>query len=460
MVKRALIIDDEAHLRKVLSIMLGQAGWQVAQAAGGEEGLRLALAPAEGALDVVLCDMRMPGLDGLAVLERLKAASPELPVVIMTAFASVDTAVAAMKAGAADYVSKPFNEEQILLVLDKALERRRIIDENRRLKRELSERYDFSQIVTASPALGRVLDVVRKVADTKTTVLIQGESGTGKELLARAVHHNSPRHEKPFVAVNCGAVPAALMESEFFGHVKGAFTGADRAKEGLFAAADGGTLFLDEVGELGAELQVKLLRVLQDEEIRPVGSVRAQKVDVRLLAATNQDLERLIAERRFREDLYYRLAVIRLRLPPLRERPEDVPLLANHFLNLLAERHKRARGRLSEAALARLARLPWRGNVRELMNVVEQAFLLADGPVIGTDHLPSAPAEVGPAAIPAPPLDGGGGLKSAVGALAGQTERRLIAQALEENGGNRTRAAAALGISRRALQMKIKAHGL
>jgi len=453
---RVLIIDDEPHLRRVLSIMLTQAGYQAKEAGSGEDGLKAA---SEQTFDAVICDIRMPGIDGLNVLGRLKKEQPDLPVIMITAFASVETAVETMKAGAADYISKPFNEDQILIVLAKALERRHILAENRRLRQEVADRYDFSSIITASPRMAKVLEVVAKVAETKSTVLIQGESGTGKELLARAVHYNSLRREEPFIAVNCGAIAASLMESEFFGHVKGAFTGADRAKEGLFAAADKGTLFLDEVGELSLELQVKLLRVLQEEEVRPVGSTATQSVDVRLLAATNHDLETLIAEKRFREDLFYRLAVIRLVLPPLRERPEDVPLLANHFLAHLAAKHGRDKTRFSEAALNHLSRLPWPGNVRELMNVIEQAILLSDSETVGTTHLPPltgfAP-EGFEVAVPPGVHD----LKAVLKELTTQAERTIISQALEANSGNRTRTAQAIGLSRRALLTKIKEYGL
>jgi len=453
---RLLIIDDEPHLRKVLSIMLSSAGYQVSQAASGQEGLEMSRAQA---FDAVICDLRMPGLDGLEVLARLKVRDEDLPVIMITAFASIETAVEAMKAGAADYVSKPFNEDQILIVLDKALERRRLLDENRRLRRDLAEGYDFSSIITASPAMAKVLEVVQKVAETKSTVLIEGQSGTGKELLARAIHHNSPRRDKPFVAVNCGAIPATLMESEFFGHLKGAFTGADRAKEGLLAAAEGGSLFLDEVAELPLELQVKLLRVLQEEEYRPLGATKDRPANLRLLAATNQDLEGEVAAKRFRDDLYYRLAVIRLKLPPLSERPEDIPLLANHFLKKLALKHDKPRARWSSQALGHLSRLPWPGNVRELMNVIEQALLLADGPEIGTEHLP--PLGLGPGRAPGlivPP--GLHNLKALLASLTAEAERAVIGQALEACGGNRTKAAQAIGLSRRALLMKIKEYGL
>ena len=454
-----LIIDDERHLRNILKILLTGAGYSAVEAADGEEGLRLA---DETDFDAVLCDINMPGIDGLTVLRRIKARQPELPVIMITAFASVDTAVEAMKLGASDYVSKPFNEDHILIVLAKALEQRRLLAENRRLKQEVSAKFDFSSIITASPKMTKVLETAAKVIDTKSTILIQGESGTGKELLAKMIHYNSPRQSKPFVAVNCGAIPESLMESEFFGHVKGAFTGADRAKEGLFRAADGGTLFLDEIGELPVELQVKLLRVIQEEEVRPVGSSQSVKIDVRLLAATNQKLEAMVERREFREDLFYRLAVIRLQLPPLRERPEDPPLLANHFLVQLAEKHNRPKARFTAQALQHMSRLPWRGNIRELMNVVEQSLLLSDGPEIGTDYLPPAP-QGQPINGDRPSLQLPAGvmnLKETVADLIRRAEMEIIGRALEAAEGNRTNAAELMGISRRSLQLKIKEYGL
>ena len=453
---RILIIDDERHLRNVLSIMLESAGYEAAQASSGEEGLE---AVAGGDFDAVLCDVKMPGLDGLEVLARLQEDKPDLPVIMITAFASVESAVEAMKAGAANYVSKPFNEDQILIVIEKALEQGRIVDENRRLKKELWGRYDFSSIITVSPKMARILEMVAKVAETKSTILIQGESGTGKELLARAVHYNSPRRDKPFVAVNCGAVPDALIESELFGHVKGAFTGASRDKQGLIEASHGGTLFLDEVGELSPDMQVKLLRVIQEEEIRPVGSTKDKKVDLRLVAATNKDLEALTVENRFREDLFYRLAVIRLTVPALRERPEDVPLLVEHFVREMARKHDRPKPRVEEEALAHLSRLDWPGNVRQLQNVIEQALLLSDGPDIGREYLPPlgrAGAEGFGVEVPPGVID----LKAALAQVTEEVERKAIGQALAALEGNRTRTAEALGISRRALLNKIKAYGL
>ena len=453
---RILIIDDEPHLLTILSIMLESAGYEAQRASSGEEGLAAALA---GEFDAVLCDVRMPGLDGMGVLARLREERPQLPVIMITAFASVESAVAAMKAGAINYVSKPFNEDQILIVIEKALEQSRVLDENRRLRLELGQKYDFSSIITASSGMAKILQTVAKVVETKSTILIQGESGTGKELLAKAIHYNSPRQDKPFIAVNCGAVPGALIESELFGHLKGAFTGADRAKQGLVEAAHQGTLFLDEVGELSPDMQVKLLRVIQEEEVRPVGSTQSRKVDFRLVAATNKDLEALTAESGFREDLFYRLAVIRLTVPPLRQRIEDIPLLANHFMDEMAQKHGRPRLAIPEPIMAHLCALEWPGNVRQLRNVMEQALLLSDGPELGREYLPplggAGGAGVG-VSIPEGVVD----LKAALARAAEQVERRVIGQALEIMGGNRTRTAEALGISRRALLNKIKAHGL
>ena len=343
-----LIVDDEEHIRKIMAIMLGKRGYQCRTAASGPEALEIF---AREDFDVVLTDLNMPGMYGLGLLARLKSEAPDTEVIMVTAFATVDTAIRAMKEGAYDYIAKPFNEEEIVLVLEKALERGRLLDENKRLKKEIGDRRDADLFLGQSPAMRKVFDIISKVAETKATVLITGESGTGKELAARSVHWNGPRADKPFVAVNCGAVPQNLMESEFFGHVKGAFTGADKAKEGLVAEADGGTLFLDEVSELPLEMQVKLLRVLQEEEVKKIGENTPRKVDLRAVAASNRNLKEEVAQGRFREDLYYRLNVISLRMPPLRERPEDIPLLAVHFLAQAVAKNNLQPKRLSPAAI-------------------------------------------------------------------------------------------------------------
>jgi DNA-binding NtrC family response regulator len=461
-----LIVDDEEHIRRIMSIMLGKRGYRCTTAAGGEEALRTA--EREG-VDAVLTDLMMPGLDGLGLLRRLKVIDPDIVVVVVTAFATMETAIEAMKAGAYDYISKPFNEDEMALVLEKALERRRLIDENRRLRKEIGEREDRGSFLGDSPAMRRVFGMIAKVAETKATVLITGESGTGKELAARSIHMNGPRRERPFVAVNCGAIPANLMESEFFGHVRGAFTGADRAKTGLVAEADGGTLFLDEISELPPEMQAKFLRVLQEEEFRRVGENAVRKADLRVLSATNKSLPQEVKEGRFREDLYFRLNVVRIEMPPLRDRREDIPLLALRFLEETVKRNGLPPKKLTPAALKLLAEQPFPGNVRALRNILEQAAVMSDGEHIGPDDLLFTGAAPGPA--PDAPGDPGAGallrlppdmtdLKTAVRLVTAETERVIISRALETVSGNRTRAAQLLGLSRRALITKIQLYGL
>jgi two-component system response regulator AtoC len=460
-----LIVDDEEHIRKIMSIMLSKRGHHCRTAASGQEALELA---EKESFDVVFSDLNMPGLDGLGLLAKLRNIVPDTLVIMVTAFASVDTAIRAMKEGAYDYIAKPFSEEEIVLVLEKALERGRLLDENKRLKREIGERRDANLFLGHSPAITKVFDIIAKVAETKATVLITGESGTGKELAARSIHQNGPRAEKPFVAVNCGAIPQNLMESEFFGHVRGAFTGADKAKTGLVAEADGGTLFLDEVSELPLEMQVKLLRVLQEEEVRRVGENIPRKVDLRVVAATNKNLQQEVSQGRFREDLYYRLNVISLKMPPLRERPEDIPELAAHFLAQAVNKNQLGPKRLSPAALRIMSTQTFGGNVRALKNVVEQAAIMSDGPVIGPEDLPFAAPELGwnkeakgdssspQVRLPAAWTD----LKSSLKTVTEMVERQIIGRALTAQGGNRTRAAELLGLSRRALITKISLYNL
>jgi two-component system response regulator AtoC len=451
--RNVLVVDDDASMRHLLSVILRDHGYEARAVGSAEDALKeLEARP----YDLVLTDVRMPGMGGMGLLREVQRRDPDLVVVVMSAYGNHDTALEAVKAGAWDYVSKPFRPDDVVLVLRKAEERERLARENRRLRGELAEAYRPEAIVGRSPAMEELLRQVRKVAPQKTTVLLEGESGTGKELVARALHELSPRASFPFVAVNCGAIPAELLESELFGHVRGAFTDASRAKKGLAAEADGGTLFLDEIGELPLGLQVKLLRFLQDEEVRPVGDVRARKVDVRVVAATARDLSRAAAEGAFREDLFWRLNVVALRLPPLRDRAADVPALAAHFL----ARFGRLRPELpplsfADEALAALARHRWPGNVRELEHVVERAVVLADGPVIGEEDLPDAVR--GAAAPEAAPAAGDDlSVKRGTRAL----EARLIRAALERTGGNRTRAAELLELSYRALLYKIKDYGL
>ncbi len=457
-----LVADDEPSVRHVLTLVLSGLGYEVRAVADGEEALRELSARA---YDVLLCDVRMPRLDGLSVLRQALAEHPGLTVVVMSAYGSQEQALEAVGAGAYDYVRKPFKPEEIVFVLRKAEERERLLRENRRLQ-GVDGAMPVERILGESEPLRVVLRQVERLAPVGTTILITGESGTGKELVARALHARSPRAAMPFVAVNCGAIPGGLIESELFGHARGAFTDARTARRGLFSEADGGTLFLDEVGELPPPAQVKLLRVLQEGEIRPVGENRAEKVDVRVIAATLRDLGRLVERGEFREDLYYRLNVVNVRVPPLRERTSDIPLLARSFLarfNREFNREPPVRG-FSPEAEALMASYAWPGNVRELENAMERAVLLADGPLILPDNLPerlwaaSPPGPTGDNASPArvPPAGSDLSLKRAIREL----EESYIRAALRRTKGNRTRAAEVLDISHRALLYKIKEYGI
>ena len=462
-----LIVDDEESMRHLLSLILRERGYEVRAVANGEDALK-ELAARD--YDLVLSDVRMPRMDGLTLLREALRQQPDLTFIVMSAYGSHDAAIEAMKAGAYDYVSKPFKPDEVVLVLRKAEERERLARENRRLRTELAHGYRFADIVGASEPLQEVLRQVRKVAPIKTTVLLTGESGTGKELVARAVHELSPRASYPFVAVNCGAIPAELIESELFGHVRGAFTDASRDKKGLAAEADGGTLFLDEIGELPPSLQVKLLRFLQEEEVRRVGDTRSEKVDVRVVAATARDLARAVREGQFREDLFYRLNVVGIRLPPLRERPGDVPRLVEHFL----AKHRGLRSDtpitgVAPEAMEALASYRWPGNVRELEHVIERAVVLADGPELREEDLPeelrTAPRRMPPGVAAAVEAGVAAAGKGAAGGLSVKratraVEEELIRRALDQTGGNRTRAAELLDLSYRALLYKIKEYGI
>jgi len=445
---RVLLVDDEENLRRTLSVVLHQEGYEVETAASGTDAI--ARLP-QAIYDVVVTDVRMPGPDGLAVLEEVKRVHPDTLVVMMSAYGSTDLAIEAVKRGAADYIAKPFRSDELLLTLRKAQERERLRRENTRLRREVARAWGLESVVHRSAAMAEVLRMAEKVADFKTTVLITGESGTGKEVVARAIHLSSVRRDAPFVAVNCGAIPENLLESELFGHVKGAFTDAGRNKKGLFEEADGGTLFLDEVGELPVALQVKLLRVLQDSEIRRVGDVRSVAVDVRVISATSRDLDRDVEEERFRDDLFYRLNVIRIQIPPLRERREDIPVLAEHFFARHAARLGRRGARISPGAMAFLEGLPWPGNVRELENAIERALVLSEDGIVEEGAFRGLPP-AGDAAAGAESLS----IKRAIRLI----EADLIRRALERMGGNRTHAARILEISHRALLYKIKRYGI
>ncbi|MGM0577268.1 MAG: sigma-54-dependent transcriptional regulator [Myxococcota bacterium] len=455
---RILIVDDEQSLREFLEIFLRKEGHDVATARNGEE----AISRIEAGEDyhMVLTDLMMPKVDGMAVLEAVKDRSPDTQVLMMTAYATADTAIEAMKKGAFDYIQKPFRVDEIKVVIDKALSQRRLVEENRQLRAQVHRKYSFHNIIGRSRRMQQVFELVRRVADTRTSVLITGESGTGKELVARAIHHNSGRRDGPLIPVNCGAIPENLMESELFGHVKGAFTGAHTHKEGMFAAADGGSIFLDEIGELPMHLQVKLLRALQERKIRPVGSAQEVSVDVRVVAATNQDLDVAIREGRFREDLYYRLNVIRIEMPPLRERREDIPLIARHFLRRFSEEMDKPIEHFEPGATEALMAYDFPGNVRELENIIERAMTLETHDMVRKESLPpwllrrESPAQGMAAGFTLP--DEGLDLES----LLAEVEKSILAQALERTGGHRTEAARLLGISFRSIRYKLDKYGV
>jgi DNA-binding NtrC family response regulator len=450
-----LVVDDDASVRKVLGALLENAGWSTTRAASGAEALDLVRSADP---DVVVSDLKMPGMDGLELLGHLRSAYPEIPVVLLTAHGSVDAAVEAMKRGAHDFLTKPFDKEQVLAIVEAAS------GQAERGRRDFQGPLVSGArcgIVGDSPAMTRVKDLIEKIAPSPATVLVTGPTGTGKELVASALHVLSDRSQGPFVRLNCGALPETLVESELFGHERGAFTGADKRKPGRFELADGGLLFLDEVGELPPAAQVKLLRVLQDGLVDVVGGTQPLAVDVRLVAATNRDLEKSVADGDFREDLYYRLKVVELRLPPLSERLDDLPELVDCFLEKHAARLGREPARLAPEVLPALRVRTWKGNVRELEHAVERAVLLGEGPELEVDDFgfgeSAAPAPSAPVAVSA---DGTTDLKAAARAAAAEAERRLIREALEATDSNVTQAAERLGLSRRGLQLKMKDLGL
>jgi two-component system response regulator AtoC len=450
--ERILVIDDEKNMRHMLAKLLDKEGYEVATAGDGKEGLALA---GETCFDIILCDLKMPVMDGMSFLQKFQEMRLESTVIVMSAYGTIDTAIEAMKQGAYDYVSKPFKADEILLTLKKAKERERLRRENRRLQQTIQERYSFDNMIGRSPAMQEIFATVAKVAEYKTTVLITGESGTGKELVARAIHYHSPRAQGPLVTVNCGAIPESLLESELFGHLKGAFTDAIRDKRGLFEEAHEGSIFLDEIGELPRALQVKLLRVLQEEEIKRLGDTRSTKIDVRVLAATTKDLAGEVKAGCFRDDLYYRINVLQVTVPPLRERAGDIGLLIRHFVEKTGERLGLAVNEVSPATLRALQRYSWPGNVRELENVIERALVMAGGGTIELENLPPAfQGEI--QTCPLVAEDETLSIKEATRRL----EKEFIRRALEKTGGNRTRAAKLLEISHPALLYKMKEYGL
>ncbi len=455
---RILVIEDDSSLRQVLEMFLRKTGHEVVSASSAEEGLRFV---GDNEFDLVLTDLKLGRQSGLDVLSRVKASAPECEVIVMTAYSTVETAIEAMRRGAFDYVGKPFKLDEISITIEKALERRALSLENIRLRRELSGRYRFDQIVGKTARMRQVFDTVARVAATRTSVLITGESGTGKELVARAIHFNSPRKDGPFVVVNCGAIPDTLMESEMFGHVRGAFTGAHTTRHGLLESAQGGTVFLDEIGEVSLPMQVKLLRFLQEHTIRLVGGTQEVKVDVRVVAATNKDLHQEVKAGRFREDLFYRLNVIRIHLPPLRERAEDIPYLAQHFVEKFCREIGREPLVIAPDVMERLKALRYPGNVRELENILEHAVTFGRGRTIEMDALPEhvrqtrldtlSPLE-DVTQVPEEGLD--------LEARLEDIERRILLNALRRAGGVRKDAATLLGITFRSMRYKLAKYGL
>jgi len=447
--KRILIIDDEESFRHMLSVILKKERYDVETASNGEEGLqKIAVSP----FDQILCDIRMPHMDGIEFLSKAQKAGMDAPIIMMSAYGTVDTAIEAMKLGAYDYISKPFKPDEIILTLKKAEERERLRKENELLRKEVEREYSFANIVSKNEKMQKIFEVIKKVAQYKSTILITGESGTGKELVAKALHYNSDRSQKPFIPVNCGAIPENLLESELFGHAKGAFTDAIRTKKGLFEEADGGTLFLDEIGELPFQLQVKLLRVLQDGEIRRVGESKSIQIDVRIVTATVKELVREVNEGRFREDLFYRLNVLPIHIPPLRERKEDIPLLIDHFIKKYSQSMSKSVVGISPKALEAMMNYNWNGNVRELENTIERAIVLADGDHVELENLPIEIQDFHDGVQLTPLGEEEYSIKKASRFL----EMNLIKKALKKTKGNHTQAAKLLEISHRALLYKIK----
>ena len=449
--KTVLLIDDDESLRRVVQYNLHEDGHRVLTAVDGTSGWQTFQAEP---VDLVLTDVRMPEMDGLELLTRIKTVQPDLPVIMLTAHGTINSAVEAMKLGAFDYLTKPFNREQLKAAVRKALEVAALTSENRYLRQVVAERFSFANMIAGARAMRAVTETAARVAQSDTTVLLEGESGTGKELLAKAIHFHSARERAPFVTINCGAIPEQLLESELFGHRRGSFTGAVADKRGKFEVADRGTIFLDEIGELPSLLQVKILRVLQEREIDKVGETRPIKVNVRVIAATNRDLEKMIADGAFRDDLYYRLAVVSIRMPPLRERSDDIPLLVDHFLSKHAERLDRPRPTVERGVYSAFNLYSWPGNIRELENVIERALVLDKDGVLGLDDLPERlrTREHRVANLRMELPDEGISLED--------VERELLLAALQKHNWNQTRAAAFLNITRSTLLYRMQKFGL
>jgi len=437
-----LVIEDEEKHRRVIGLHLSSAGYEVKAAGTAEEGIKYA-----GDVDLVLTDLKLPGMDGLELLAKLNEQNQHAPVIVMSAFGTVEIAVQAMKQGAVDFLPKPFSLDHLSVVVEKALEVRKLRDENRELREALGQRYQFENIIGHSPAMQEIFATITRVAATRATVLLAGESGVGKDMIARAIHQHSPRRDRPFVKINCTAIPENLMESELFGYEKGAFTGANISKPGKFETADTGTVFLDEIGDVPPGIQVKLLRVLQDREFERLGSNKVMHTDVRVIAATNVDLRAALEQGTFREDLYYRLNVVPLDIPPLRERKEDIPYLVEHFA-------KKFNGHISESAMERLMSYHWPGNVRELENVVERSVLLARGPMVEAEdiRIDTTAARSRPMAATDNFLPEGMTLDD--------YEQSIIREALKRANGNKSQAARLLGLTRNALRYRLDQMGV
>ena len=441
---KVLVVEDDTKMRKAIATIMKKQGYKVTAAAEGESGLKQAQ---QDNYDLAIVDLKLPGIDGLEVLRNLKAKDKTISVIMITAYATVDSAIEAMKEGAEDYIPKPFNLEEIRIVVEKVLDKHELLLKNRYLQGQLRDKYEFENIIGESPKIGEVLETIVKIAASKTTILIYGETGTGKELVARAIHFNSPRAENVFLPVNCAALSENLLESELFGHVKGAFTGAVSDKRGLFEVANKGSIFLDEVGDISLGLQQKLLRVLEEGEIQPVGSTSRIKVDVRVIAATNRKLEEMVKEGQFREDLFYRLSVVPVDLPPLRERREDIKPLTLSFLAVFCKENHKEIISVSPEAMDVLTKYQWPGNVRELKNIVERAVLLETSDTLTTDYLPGHLMASDESGIAENDED----LRTLE-----EVSKLYIREVLEKAGGNKTRAAEILGINRTSLWRMIR----
>ena len=453
MTKKILIVDDEAKMRRVLELHLTGSGYEVTKAASAEDGLKALDTAGTGAeFALALTDLRLPGIDGVEFLRQVHRRFPSLPVIVMTAFGTVETAVEAMKSGASDYLLKPFALDDLMITIDKVLELHALRDENVKLRAQLERRYDFEHIIGHSGKMQEVFDAARRVAPTRATVLLGGESGTGKGLLARAIHHHSPRRDAPFTKISCSTIPENLMESELFGYEKGAFTGATQSHQGKFEQADGGTVFLDEIGDVPPAVQVKLLRVLQEREFERLGGSKTIHVDVRIIAATNQDLRAALEQGTFREDLYYRLNVVPISLPPLRERKEDIPYLLDHILTKFAGDTANRMQLISQAAMEKLMAYHWPGNVRELENIIERSMVLARSETVEADDIRLDHATRSSQSEAAAFLPQGMTLE--------QYEQDLIREALRRAGDNKSQAARLLGMTRNALRYRLSQMGV